>query len=113
MSQPSWMNETCEACEGGIGKEGLESVLEALEQLKGWEFDGDANEIRKTFTFQNYYETMAFVNAVAWIAHDQDHHPEMTVGYRTCQVVFTTHSVQGVTRNDFICAAAVNRLCDA
>ncbi len=107
-----WMNGTCEACEGGIGKEGLERILQALEQLSGWEYKTETDELRKTFRFKNFHQTMAFVNAVAWIAHQQDHHPEMIVGYKTCEIAYTTHSAGGVTRNDFICAAAINRLCD-
>ena len=60
-----WMNGTCEACEGGIGKEGLETILEALENLSGWEYDQESDELKKTFTFKNFHQTMAFVNAVA------------------------------------------------
>jgi len=110
MADESWMNGTCEACESGVGKETLETILQALDSLKGWEYNPEENVLRQTFRFQNFHETMAFVNAVAWIAHREDHHPDLHVGYKTCEVVYTTHSAGGVTRNDFICAAAVNRL---
>ena len=79
-----------------------------LRTLKGWMRDGD--EIRKTFSFKNYYETMAFVNAVAFIAHGEDHHPDMDVGYNKCTVKYSTHSVGGLSMNDFICAAKVDAL---
>jgi 4a-hydroxytetrahydrobiopterin dehydratase len=66
--------------------------------------------LSRTFSFTNYWETMAFVNAVAWIAHGQDHHPDMGVHYNRCVVRFTTHDAGGVTVNDFICAARVSAL---
>lgn len=81
-----------------------------LTQVDGWEHDSGRREINKTFTFKNYYETMAFVNALAWIAHREDHHPDIEVGYKTCKVRFTTHSVGGLSENDFICAARLDRL---
>lgn len=66
--------------------------------------------LARTYTFKNFHETMAFVNAVAWVAHQQDHHPDMVVGYRKVTLNFATHSAGGLTRNDFICAARVNAL---
>lgn len=81
-----------------------------LQQLPGWSLDPDAKEIRKVFAFKNYYETMAFVNAVAWVAHREDHHPDMTVGYSKVEVVLSTHSVSGLSENDFICAAKIGAL---
>ena len=69
-------------------------------------------KIAKTFVFKNYYETLAFVNAIAWIIHADDHHPELTVTYNRCVVKFDTHSVNsgrgGISENDFICAAKVD-----
>lgn len=61
-----------------------------------------------TFKFDNYYQTMAFVNVIAQIAHQQDHHPDLEVSYNRCTVTYTTHSVGGITINDFICAAKIN-----
>jgi 4a-hydroxytetrahydrobiopterin dehydratase len=81
-----------------------------LKQLASWTMNAEAKEIRQTFAFKNYYETMAFVNAVAWIAHHQDHHPDMTVGYNKATVVFSTHSVGGLSENDFISAAKIDAL---
>ena len=66
--------------------------------------------INKTFRFKDYYQTIAFVNAVAWLSHAEDHHPELTVGYNSCQVEYTTHSIHGLSENDFICAAKVDAL---
>src|SRR5262245_49639438 len=81
-----------------------------LKQLAGWTMDSGTKEIRRTFSFKNYYETMAFVNAVAWIAHREDHHPDMTVGYNKVTIVFATHSVGGLSENDFISAAKIDIL---
>jgi 4a-hydroxytetrahydrobiopterin dehydratase len=64
----------------------------------------------RTFKFENYYQTMAFVNALAWISHAEDHHPDLLVRYNTCEVCYSTHSVGGLSENDFICAAKVEML---
>ncbi len=80
-------------------------ALEAmLEQVPGWAvIDG---MLRSTFAFRDYHETMAFVNALAWISHNEDHHPELLVTYKLCAVGYNTHSAGGeLTENDFICAA--------
>jgi 4a-hydroxytetrahydrobiopterin dehydratase len=73
-----------------------------------WELGAEA--ISRQFHFANHYETMAFVNAVAWISHREDHHPLLEVGYNRCKVVYSTHSVRGLSENDFICAAKVDAL---
>jgi len=80
-----------------------------LREVSGWRAEGSAT-IEKTFTFKDFHETMAFVNALAWVCHVEDHHPELVVGYARCVVRFNTHSVGGVSANDFICAAKVNAL---
>ena len=79
-----------------------------MEQLDGWEFL--EKTIRKDFHFKNYYQTTAFVNAVAWISHREDHHPDLTMGYNNCRVEYTTHAIGGLSENDFICAAKVDTL---
>jgi 4a-hydroxytetrahydrobiopterin dehydratase len=66
--------------------------------------------LERRFEFRDFHETMAFVNAVAWIAHRHDHHPDMTVGFRHCQLRYTTHSAGGLTLKDFICAACIDAL---
>jgi 4a-hydroxytetrahydrobiopterin dehydratase len=83
-------------------------IEQLLAQLKGWQFSGGV--ITKTYDFKNYYQTMAFVNAVAWLAHREDHHPDMTAGYNRCRVDYSTHAVGGLSENDFICAAKIDAL---
>ncbi|GMQ96853.1 MAG: 4a-hydroxytetrahydrobiopterin dehydratase [Gammaproteobacteria bacterium] len=82
---------------------------ELLNQLSGWSIDND-KVLSREYRFKNYYETMAFVNVVAWIAHREDHHPDMEVGYNRCCVRFSTHSVGGLSENDFICAAYIDTI---
>ena len=79
-----------------------------LAQVSGWALKDGA--IEKTFAFRNYHETMAFVNATAWISHREDHHPDLSVGYNTCRVAYKTHAIDGLTENDFICAAKIDAL---
>ncbi len=87
-------------------------VVTRLSTLQGWQLTGDGAEvaIEKTFTFANYHETMAFVNAVAFVAHAQDHHPDLSVHYGRCVVRYRTHDVQGLSATDFDCAARVDAL---
>lgn len=83
-----------------------------LPSLNGWALVGQ--EIKKTFAFKNYHETMAFVNASAWVSHREDHHPDMSVHYNKCVVAYSTHDAAfgkgGITLNDFICAAKLDAL---
>jgi len=79
-----------------------------LKEVPGWAYDGNA--IAKSWSFKNYHQTIAFVNAVAWVAHREDHHPDMSVGYSRCRVEFSTHSIGGISENDFICAAGIEEL---
>ena len=81
-----------------------------LSHAEGWERDGGT--IAKAFQFEDHYQTIAFVNAVAWISHREDHHPEMVVGYDNVRISYSTHSVGGLSENDFICAAKVDRLVE-
>ncbi len=83
-------------------------VAELLKQVAGWEVTG--GELTRTFSFRNYYESMAFVNATAWISNGEDHHPDMEVGYNRVKMRYSTHSAGGLTENDFICAAKVAAL---
>lgn len=100
----------CVGCEGGIPALTPAEVRELMPQLKNWEISGDGKYICKNFTFKGFYKTMAFVNAVAWIANQENHHPDMRVGYNYCLIQFTTHAINGLSKNDFICAAKVDAL---
>ena len=77
-----------------------------------WTVSEDHKHIKRSFSFKNFYETMAFVNALAWIANVENHHPDLEVGYNYCHVSFMTHALSGLTHNDFICAAKIDNLLD-
>ena len=79
-----------------------------LKGLQGWARDGKS--IAKTYKFRNYFETMAFVNAAAWVSHREDHHPDMLVSWGECKVSYWTHAIGGLSENDFICAAKLDAL---
>lgn len=87
-------------------------VVTRLVTAPGWKLAGDGASaaIEKTFTFANFHETMGFVNALAFVAHRQDHHPELVVSYGRCIVRFNTHDVGGISDTDFDCAAQVDAL---
>lgn len=102
--------KSCKPCEGGVAPLAPAQVASLLQAVAGWEVAGDA--LTKTFNFADYCATMAFVNAVAWIAHRENHHPDLEVGYRACRVRYSTHAIGGLSENDFICAAKVDRLLD-
>jgi len=87
-------------------------IVASLAKIGGWKLTGDGSTvaIEKTFTFKNYYQTMAFVNAVAFIAHVQDHHPDLSVHYGRCVVRFNTHDVGGLSVTDFDCATQIEAL---
>jgi 4a-hydroxytetrahydrobiopterin dehydratase len=83
-------------------------ISELIGSVHGWDVEDGA--IHKEFKFKNYYETIAFVNLIAFVANREDHHPDLEVGYNRCRVTFSTHSVGGLSENDFICAAKIERL---
>ncbi len=103
-----WTQQKCKPCEGGVEPMREEEVRKLLPQIDGWDLVDGALE--RTITFKNYYETTAFVNAVVWVAHREDHHPDMAFGYKQCQIRYATHAIGGISANDFICAAKVNDL---
>jgi 4a-hydroxytetrahydrobiopterin dehydratase len=100
--------KNCKPCEGGVPPLTQAEAKKLLEQIEGWALHDKT--IDKTFEFKNYYQTMAFVNAAAWVSHREDHHPDITVGYNKCRVEYSTHAIGGLSENDFICAAKVDAL---
>lgn len=98
----------CSPSGAGLASLNDGEITTMLGRVKGWiHRDG---VITKQYSFQNYLQTMAFVNATAWISCREDHHPELTVGYNTCRVDYCTHAVKGISVNDFICAAKLDAL---
>ncbi len=101
-------SKSCRPCEGGVTPLARVEIDALIKQVSGWEYrDG---VITKTHSFKNHYQTMAFVNAVAWVSHREDHHPDLKVGYNRCVVEYSTHAIKGLSENDFICAAKIDAL---
>lgn len=100
----------CVGCEGGIPALTRAEINEFLPKIKNWQVSPDEKFISRKFLFKGFYKTMAFVNAVAWIANQENHHPDMEVGFNYCLIKYTTHAVNGLTKNDFICAAKIDQL---
>ena len=103
--------KNCKPCEKGTKPMEKEDILKKLGLLEGWGYSNGA--ILRTFKFRDHYKTMAFVNAVAWVSHREHHYPMMGVGDNTCCVRYWTRAIDGISENDFICAAKVNNLLAA
>mgnify|MGYP003660770738 FL=1 len=104
-------DQHCKPCEGGIPPLTAEQAGHLMKGLhKDWKFSPDGSSILRTFEFPAYSRTLGFANAVAWIAISEGHHPQLVLNYGSCEVSFSTHAVKGLTDNDFICAAKVDRL---
>ena len=101
----------CVPCEGGVDPLSHAQCLELLTRLgPNWKLSADSKKIEGHYEFKNYFRTTAFVNAVAWIAIHEDHHPDIAFSYKNCDVTFWTHAIDGLSENDFICAAKVDAL---
>lgn len=105
-------NQVCEEIQKGAKSLVIPTIEGLLGEIPGWNVALSYQNIDKTFKFKNYHQTVAFVNAITWEAHKQDHHPEITFGYNQCKVVLTTHAAKGLSQNDFIMAAKINALLD-
>ena len=101
----------CVPCEGGISPLTREEADRYLKKLApDWALTPDFKQIHKDFKFKGFQGTMFFVNAVAWIAQQEGHHPDLEVGFNHCLVRYTTHAIGGLSENDFICAAKIDKL---
>lgn len=111
MAARDLRNRDCKPCKKGDPPLTADQAARYLPELHAdWALEDNACAIRRTFRFDDYYQTIAFVNALAWVAHTQDHHPDIEVSYNRCRVRYSTHSVGGLSANDFICAARIDAL---
>jgi 4a-hydroxytetrahydrobiopterin dehydratase len=105
------VDRKCVPCEGGVPALTAAEAKKYLARLDpAWVLPEDALQIRREFRFKDFFRTMSFVNALAHIANIEDHHPDLEVGYNYCNVRFTTHAIKGLSENDFICAAKIDRI---
>ncbi len=102
---------TCAPCPPGTPPLSPDDAARLLAELQpGWRIADDGKSLRRAWRFANFHETIGFVNAVAWIANAEDHHPDLEVGYDYCRMALGTHSIGGLSQNDFICAAKIDGL---
>lgn len=87
-------------------------IQKNLATLKNWNLGDDQKTIWKFWVLKNYHQVMAFLNAIAFISHRENHHPDITFGYNSCRISYTTHAIDGLSENDFICAAKIDALED-
>lgn len=105
--------QRCQPCEGDVPPLPADDLARHRAGLSArWTLDAEQRCLSADFSFRNYYQVQAFINAVAWIAHGENHHPDIHFGYRNATVSWTTHAAGGLTLNDFICAAKVDALHD-
>jgi len=104
------VTKRCTPCTEATPRVAPDEVSRLIATLPGYKADMLVGSISKVYEFDDFYETMAFVNALAYIAHIEDHHPDLAVGYNRCGVTFTTHAIGGLSENDFICAAKIEAL---
>jgi 4a-hydroxytetrahydrobiopterin dehydratase len=104
-------DKKCIPCEGGVKALDAAETTTLLESVDSrWKVIDDGKKLEANFEFRNYFRTIAFVNAVAYVAIQEDHHPDIAFGYKTATVTFSTHAADGLTENDFICAAKLDAL---
>lgn len=109
MTSCDLKDKKCIPCEGDVSPLSEAQIQPYLTQLAGWTLINN-NVIKKRFEFKGFAKTMAFVNAIAWIAQQQNHHPDIQFGYNYCEISFTTHAINGLSEDDFICASKVEQL---
>ena len=102
----------CKPCEGGVPALTKDQALKYLADLPDWQLSSDDKAIIRKFEFKGFNKTMGFINAMAWIVNQEMHHPDVKFGYDFCEITFTTHAIDGLSENDFICASKVTTLLD-
>jgi 4a-hydroxytetrahydrobiopterin dehydratase len=103
--------QKCTPCEGGVKPLDLEAAQAMMSLIDArWELAPDGKSLSREYRFPAFSRTIGFVNAIAWIATVEGHHPDLQVGYGRCHVTYTTHAIGGLSQNDFICAAKIDRL---
>ncbi len=100
----------CVPCEGGQPPLTEPEIEKHLKQVTEWSLNEDKTTISRRFQFKSFQKTIFFINAIAWIANQEGHHPTLEAGYDYCLVKYTTHAVKGLSKNDFICAAKIDAL---
>ena len=110
MSYADLASQHCMPRKGKEHALGREQIDAMLARLPGWQLADEGKAIVKDFKFSDFHHTLGFINAVGFMANQEDHHPDLEAGYGHCQVLWSTHDVGGLSLNDFVCAARVEAL---
>jgi 4a-hydroxytetrahydrobiopterin dehydratase len=109
---PALLEKKCSNLPAGTPALDLHAARALAQETPGWEISPDHSLLYRAFSFKDFYHSMEFANAVALIANAENHHPDLEVAYKKCVVKFSTHTVKGLSENDFICAAKINKLLE-
>ena len=103
-------SKKCIPCEGGVDALNKDQAIQLLTKLdEKWILADNYKSISKDFKFKDHYEVISAINLIAWISHKEDHHPEITFGYSNLTIKFFTYAIDGLSENDFICAAKIDK----
>jgi 4a-hydroxytetrahydrobiopterin dehydratase len=105
-----FIKKKCVPCEGGVAPLTKKDAEETMKHIPHWELDGGGRHIKRTFVFKDFAEAMQFVNKVAGVAEQEDHHPDISISWNKVTVDLSTHAIGGLSTNDFIVAAKLNSL---
>jgi len=101
----------CRSCEGGVAPLARNEAERWLAELDhAWSLSADGRSLQREWRLKDFFRTMSLVNAVAHIANIEDHHPDLEIGYNYCRLRYSTHAIRGLSENDFICAAKIDRI---
>jgi len=101
----------CAPCEGGVAALTAAEAEGLMREIdRDWKLAPDSRSLKRSLKFKDFYRTMSFVNALAHVANVEDHHPDLEIGYGYCRITYSTHAIGGLSQNDFICAAKIDRI---
>lgn len=104
------MLKHCKPCEASVAPMSPEQAKAQLSKLGDWHLSEDSKSIWRFWLFKNHSQVMSFINAIAFISQREQHHPDISFGYNNCRVSYTTHAIDGLSENDFICASYIDAL---
>jgi len=100
----------CVPCESGMPPATKEEAEKLVQRVDGWKLSGDGKHVSKEFKFKNFLEAMGFANKITAIAEEEGHHPDLSIGWGRVGIELTTHAIKGLSENDFILAAKIDKL---
>ncbi|MEK7118851.1 MAG: 4a-hydroxytetrahydrobiopterin dehydratase [Patescibacteria group bacterium] len=110
---PDFAQQHCVPCDGGVAPLAADDARGILEYVKGWVLAADGKKISRDFTFKDFKEALAFANTTGEIAESEGHHPDIYIWWNKVRLELSTHTINGLSTNDFIIAAKVNAILPA